>query len=51
MLLVTSYEQTERILMAMKSRGYRGQMHTLYRTERRPLDWAKLGAASRRVSR
>jgi cobalt/nickel transport system permease protein len=41
MLLVTSYEQTERILSAMKSRGYDGTIRTLYQSSRVPADWIK----------
>jgi len=44
MLLVTSYEQTERILKAMKSRGYDGTIRTLHASRRAPADWFKLGA-------
>jgi cobalt/nickel transport system permease protein len=44
MLLVTSYEQTERILSAMKSRGYDGTLRLLYQPRRVPLDWWKFAA-------
>ncbi|MEM7167421.1 MAG: energy-coupling factor transporter transmembrane component T [Planctomycetota bacterium] len=47
MLIVTSFEQTQRILLAMRARGYRGQMQTLEATKRRSADWLKLlGAAT-----
>ncbi len=42
MLLFTSFEQTERLLNAMKSRGYDGNIRILYQPERDPLDWVKL---------
>lgn len=45
MLLVTSFEQTERILAAMKSRGYDGQIRILHQPRRVALDWVKLTAA------
>jgi len=41
MLLVTSFEQTERILNAMKSRGYDGTIRILYKPERVRMDWWK----------
>ncbi|MCA9411782.1 MAG: energy-coupling factor transporter transmembrane protein EcfT [Candidatus Omnitrophica bacterium] len=42
MLLFTSFEQTERILNSMKSRGYDGHIRILYEPARQPLDWLKL---------
>jgi len=42
MLLFTSFEQTERLLNAMKSRGYDGHIRILYQPAREPLDWVKL---------
>lgn len=42
MLLFTSFEQTERILNAMKSRGYDGHIRILYQPIRQPIDWLKL---------
>ncbi len=42
MLLVGSYEQTERILQAMRSRGFSGRMRTLEPTSRHATDWLKL---------
>lgn len=45
MLLVRSFEQTERILMAMKARGYIGKIHTLDESRRSRGDYAKLGLA------
>ncbi|MGE3166807.1 MAG: energy-coupling factor transporter transmembrane protein EcfT [Planctomycetota bacterium] len=45
MLLVLSCEQTERILMAMKARGYQGRIHTLEAASRDRTDWAKLALA------
>jgi len=41
MLLVTSYEQTERILSAMKSRGFDGTIRILYQPRRVGADWVK----------
>jgi cobalt/nickel transport system permease protein len=41
MLLVISFEQTERILSAMKSRGYDGTIRILYQPKRVGLDWVK----------
>lgn len=42
MLLVTSFEQSERILSAMKARGFDGRFRTLETLQRRPSDWVKL---------
>lgn len=42
MLLVTSYEQAERVLAAMKSRGYDGRIRTLETPKRELSDWGKL---------
>lgn len=41
MLLVSSYEQTERILSAMKSRGFDGTIRILYQPRRVGADWIK----------
>lgn len=42
MLLVTSYEQAERVLAAMKSRGYDGRIRTLETPKRELSDWVRL---------
>ena len=41
MLLFTSFEQTERLLNAMKARGYDGEIRILYQPSREHMDWLK----------